>query len=164
MQVFVTHDGTFQTHLRHSRPQTSMKKTTWMPDLTRIPGTAGASHQRISAAVGETREAGLPVLGHHIQVVPDSQLPKTPPTSILIWVISRVADAIQDHACIKHIVDSIKNFCERNVHVQCADGQVKAGYPYLSRCILFLHGISWFINRYTADSQVLCDWNFNVAC
>ena len=68
------------------------------------------------------------------------------------------------HACIKHIVDSINNFCEKDVHVQCADGQVKAGYPYLSQCILFLPGISWYINRYAADSRVLCDCNFNVAC
>ena len=68
------------------------------------------------------------------------------------------------HACIKHIVDSINNFCEKDVHVQCADGQVRAGYPYLSRCILILPAISWFINRYSADLQVLCDCNFNVAC
>ena len=63
------------------------------------------------------------------------------------------------HACIKHVVDSINNFCEKDVHVQCADGQVKAGYPYLSRCMLFLPGISWYINWYTADSRVLCDCN-----
>ena len=67
-------------------------------------------------------------------------------------------------ACIKHFVDSINNFCEKDVHAQCADGQVKAGYPYLSQCILFLPGISSFINRYAADSQVLCDGNLNVAC
>ena len=67
------------------------------------------------------------------------------------------------HACIKHIVDSINNFCEQDVHVQCADGQVKAGYPYLSRCTPFLPGISWFINRYAADYQILCDCNFNEA-
>ena len=38
------------------------------------------------------------------------------------------------HRCIKHIVDSINNFCEKDVHVQYADGQVKVGYTYLSRC------------------------------
>ena len=41
------------------------------------------------------------------------------------------------HACIKHIVHSINNFCEKDVHVECEDGQVKAGVPYLSQCILF---------------------------
>jgi len=39
------------------------------------------------------------------------------------------------HACIIHVVDSINNFCGKDVHVQCADGQVKAGYPNLSWCI-----------------------------
>ena len=42
----------------------------------------------------------------------------TPPTLILIH--KRVADAIQDHACTQHIVDSINDFCEKDVHVQCA--------------------------------------------
>ncbi len=28
------------------------------------------------------------------------------------------------HACIKHVVDSINNFCDKNVHVLCADNQV----------------------------------------
>ena len=42
-----------------------------------------------------------------------------------------------NHACIKHIADSINNFCEKDVHVECEDGQVKAGVPYLSQCILF---------------------------
>ena len=42
------------------------------------------------------------------------------------------------HACIKHVVvNSIYNVCEKDVHVQCEDGQVKAGVPYLSQCILF---------------------------
>ena len=35
MQVFITLDGTFQTHLRRILPPTSMMKKTWMPDLTR---------------------------------------------------------------------------------------------------------------------------------
>jgi len=41
------------------------------------------------------------------------------------------------HACIKHIVDSINDFCDKDVHVQCADGQVISGYPCISLCILF---------------------------
>ena len=41
------------------------------------------------------------------------------------------------HACIKHVVDSINNFCEKDVHVQCADGQVILGYPNLSLYMLF---------------------------
>ena len=28
------------------------------------------------------------------------------------------------HACIKHVVHSINTFCDKDVHVQCADGQV----------------------------------------
>ncbi len=28
------------------------------------------------------------------------------------------------HVCIKHVVDSIKNFCDKDVHVLCADNQV----------------------------------------
>ena len=71
------------------------------------------------------------------------------------------------HACIKHTVDSINNFCEKDVHVQCADGQVKAGYPYLSQCILFYPGylgLSTGTPPYAADSQVLCDSNFKVNC
>ena len=41
------------------------------------------------------------------------------------------------HACIKHVVDSIDTFCEKDVHVQCADGQVILGYPKLSLYMLF---------------------------
>ena len=41
------------------------------------------------------------------------------------------------HACVKHVVESINNFCDKDVHVQCADGQVIPGYPYISPCILF---------------------------
>ena len=33
------------------------------------------------------------------------------------------------HACIKHVVDSINNFCDKDVHVQCADGQAILEYP-----------------------------------
>ena len=33
------------------------------------------------------------------------------------------------HACNKHIVDPINSFCEKDVQVQCAVGQVKADYP-----------------------------------
>ena len=35
MQVFVTLDSTFQTHLWHSRPPTRTMKKTWMPYLIR---------------------------------------------------------------------------------------------------------------------------------
>ena len=38
MQVFVTLDGTFKTHLQHRSPQvplTRAMRNTWMPDLTR---------------------------------------------------------------------------------------------------------------------------------
>ena len=28
------------------------------------------------------------------------------------------------HACILHLVDSLNNFCYKDVHVQCADGKV----------------------------------------
>ena len=38
------------------------------------------------------------------------------------------------HACVKHIVDSINNFCDKNVHVLCADNKVKLGYPCLFLC------------------------------
>ena len=41
------------------------------------------------------------------------------------------------HACVKHVVESINNFCDKDVHVQCADGQVIPGYPNISSCILF---------------------------
>ena len=41
------------------------------------------------------------------------------------------------HACIKHVVDSINDFCEKDLHVQCADGQVMLGYPKLSMYMLF---------------------------
>ena len=41
------------------------------------------------------------------------------------------------HACIKHVVESINDFCDKDVHVQCADGQVIQGYPCISLCILF---------------------------
>ena len=33
------------------------------------------------------------------------------------------------HAYIKHVVDSINNFCDKDVHMQCADGQVILEYP-----------------------------------
>ncbi len=29
------------------------------------------------------------------------------------------------HACVKHVVDSINNFCDKDVHVLCADNQVR---------------------------------------
>lgn len=38
------------------------------------------------------------------------------------------------HACIKHLVDSINNFCDKDVHVQCADGKVKLCYPMVKLC------------------------------
>ena len=28
------------------------------------------------------------------------------------------------HACIKHVVDSIHNFCDKDLHVLCGDNQV----------------------------------------
>ena len=64
---------------------------------------------------------------------------------------TRLTSGVCSVVC-KYIVDSISNFqvceeLEKDVNVQYADGQVKAGYPYVSRCILFLIEIYWFINR-----------------
>ena len=36
------------------------------------------------------------------------------------------------HACVKHVVHSINNFCDKDVHVLCADNHVRYGYPWLS--------------------------------
>ena len=52
------------------------------------------------------------------------------------WSRQRPSRLGMHHARIIHVVDSINNFCGKDVHVQCADGQVKAGYPNLSWCIL----------------------------
>ena len=39
------------------------------------------------------------------------------------------------HACVNHVVDGINNFCDKDVHVLCADNKVKLGYPCLSSCV-----------------------------
>jgi hypothetical protein len=49
------------------------------------------------------------------------------------------------HACVKHVVDSINNFCDKDVHVLCADNQVRWGYPWLSSAV---HCGEWVIMGY----------------
>ena len=50
------------------------------------------------------------------------------------------------HACVKHVVDSINNFCDKDVHVLCADNKVKLGYPWSSLCVcIVVNGLLWVI-------------------
>ncbi len=46
------------------------------------------------------------------------------------------------HACVNHVVDSINNFCDKDVHVLCADNKVKLGYPGV---YIVVNGLSWVI-------------------
>jgi hypothetical protein len=64
------------------------------------------------------------------------------------------------HACVKHVVDSINNFCDKDVHVLCADNKVKLGYPCLS---LDEHCAEWVITGYprcvaAEDTLTPCAW------
>ena len=55
------------------------------------------------------------------------------------WRRQRRLDTSMHHACIKHIVDSINNFCDRDVQLVCADGKVKWGYPMFSLLFIGLY-------------------------
>ena len=64
------------------------------------------------------------------------------------------------HACVKHVVDSINNFCDKDVHVLCADNKVKLGYTCLSLCV---HCGEWVIMGYprcvaAVDTLTPCAW------
>ena len=73
---------------------------------------------------------------------------------------AQARDAVMHHACVKHVVDSINSFCDKDVHVLCADNKVKLGYPCLS---LDEHCAEWVITGYprcvaAEDTLTPCAW------
>ena len=155
----MTFDWTFQTHLLLRQPLPARWRKhghqTW-------PGGDGASHQRIPAAVGEAREAGLQGPGHPTVTLVDSTGSKrsheTPRR--------REAARRGDERNIWHGIfqdNSVSNYCPDLSQVL----QVWPSYPILSRDMQVWTSypiLSWVIpinETYTWISRVICDWHWD---